>query len=204
VGADQLVLGEHRVGLGRRVLDGRKLIADDRVAQPLGLAGNDHDLQVVWIEVAADRVVDLGEGQLVELGGETLEVGAIEPVEAIVDGVAEPLLSGDREVEHVLLQEFAGQLEVGGAHAVLDQQRELAVGGSQGEVGMLVGQRADPDLKQLGAAADVGRRHLPPATLREGLDVAVVAVVEAAGLTDDLKQVARRIAVLAEPRIDQP
>ena len=71
-------------------------------------------------------------------------------------------------------------------------------------MGLVVGKRADPDFEDLVAAGHVHRWHAPAATLRECLDVGVVAVVEAADFADDLEQVARLVAMFAEPGVGDP
>ena len=57
---------------------------------------------------------------------------------------------------------------------------------------------------ELPAARHVDGRHGALAAFRERLDVRVVAVVQAAQLADHVEQMARLIAVLAEPRVRDP
>src|SRR5690606_12648723 len=84
-------------------------------------------------------------------------------------------------------------------HAVRGEPLDLAQRGADREVRLLVRQRADPDLEQPRAARHIHRRHPALATLGEGLDIRVVAVVESAYLADHLEEPADLLAVLAEP-----
>jgi hypothetical protein len=67
-----------------------------------------------------------------------------------------------------------------------------------------VRQSADPNLEELHAARHVDGRHDAFAALGEFLDVRVVAVVQAALLANDVEEMARLVAMLAEPRIRDP
>ncbi|PRP90438.1 hypothetical protein ENSA7_82430 [Enhygromyxa salina] len=148
VGADLLVLGEDLGGFWGWVVDCGGLVGEDGFSELLGFAGDDDDREVGGIDVLADRGVDLVEGHGVEGGGEALEVGlAVEAVELVVDGVAQPLGGGVGEVQDVLAQEVAGELELLLGEALVGELLELAVGGSEGEVSVLVGEGSDPDLE---------------------------------------------------------
>src|SRR5690606_31165133 len=111
---------------------------------------------------------------------------------------------GVREVQHVFLQERPRELELLRREPVVYELLELAQGGAQREVRLLVRQRTDPYFENLMPAGYVHGRHLPFAAFRESLDVRVVAVVQTARFADHLKQMARLIAVLAQPGIRNP
>ena len=85
---------------------------------------------------------------------------AVDAVEAIVDAIAESLPGGFGEVQVVLAEERASELEALFAHALIDQHVDLAQRCAQGEEGLVVGQGSDPDFENLMLATDSGWRHL--------------------------------------------
>src|SRR5690606_20125446 len=125
---------------------------------------------------------------------------AFEAKEAVVHRVAEPARRRLGEVQDVLREERAGQLEILAPHTVAHETLELAHRRAQHEMRVLVRQRADPDLEDLAPPRHADRRSLPFAAVWERLEIRIVAVVQPANLADHLKQTARRVAVLAEPR----
>jgi hypothetical protein len=135
---------------------------------------------------------------------ERRQVARFQAVEAIVDGVAQAILGRLGEVQAVLLQEGARRLELLAREAAGDQALDLAQGGARGEGGLRLFDRADPDLEELRAPADPGRRHRQAAAVGGRLDVGVVAVVQSARLADHLVEVARAVSVLAEPGVGDP
>ncbi len=103
--------------------------------------------------MALDRAVHVGERELVHHLAEAREMAvALDAVEAVVHRVAEPRGRRLREVQRVLLQERARELELLLRQAVVDERVELAQCGPQREHGLVVRQGADPHLEQLLAA----------------------------------------------------
>src|SRR5690606_36193481 len=201
IARDLAILLEHVARLLVRILDRARRAARERRAEARRVAGHDSDLEAAVFQMPRERVVDVVERDALHHASKALEMTfALEAVEAVVHRVAEAPRRRLGVVQHVLRKERAGELEVLAPHAVPHEPIELPRGRAQREMGLLVRQRANPDLEDLMTARHVNRGHLPVAAFRERLDVRVVAVIESADLADHLEQAARRLAMLAEPR----